>query len=271
MSELRLILRKDPDKKKKIFREIGQKLSQSRKSSRKKLEGISKKLNLSLEMLKKIESGEIDRFPQSIHITGFLRAFAEKVNCDISSEISQLSDEKKSSQAKIKKVNLSSKNIFFIFVFFFTFIISVTFYILTKTDLNKLDNISETKNGLNNHLDYTLRSIQDKNEENKILKNNEQDNFFEILFLEETWIEISDENKKSLQNGLFNVGDSMKFNFQDTDSDFFIKSGNLGGFQIFYKSEFFAPFGLTGQVSKGFFLKEKINSIKNIRNLKNEY
>ena len=57
----------------------------------------------------------------------------------------------------------------------------------------------------------------------------------------------------------------------DGDSDFFIKSGNLGGFQIFYNEEFFAPFGLSGQVSKGFFFKEKINTVKNVRILKNEY
>ena len=97
------------------------------------------------------------------------------------------------------------------------------------------------------------------------------ENFFEINFLEETWIEILDKNKNLLTNGLYQIGDSLKFEFKKEDSDFFIKSGNLGGFQIFYNEEFFAPFGLSGQVSKGFFLKEKINTVKNVRVLKNEY
>ena len=95
--------------------------------------------------------------------------------------------------------------------------------------------------------------------------------YFEILFLEETWIEILDENKLLLKNGLFKIGESIMFEFKKEDSDFFIKSGNLGGFQIFYNEEFFAPFGLSGQVSKGFFFKEKINTVKNVRILKDEY
>ena len=74
-----------------------------------------------------------------------------------------------------------------------------------------------------------------------------------------------------MTNGLYQIGESLKFEFKKDDSDFFIKSGNLGGFQIFYNEEFFAPFGLSGQVSKGFFLKEKINNVKNVRVLKNEY
>ena len=97
------------------------------------------------------------------------------------------------------------------------------------------------------------------------------EDFFEIIFLEETWMEILDKNKNLLTNGLYQIGDSLKFEFKKEDSDFFIKSGNLGGFQIFYNEEFFAPFGLSGQVSKGFFLKEKINTVKNVRILKNEY
>ena len=30
-------------------------------------------------MLKDIEAGKIENFPQSVHITGFLRAFAKKL------------------------------------------------------------------------------------------------------------------------------------------------------------------------------------------------
>ena len=95
--------------------------------------------------------------------------------------------------------------------------------------------------------------------------------FFEISFLEETWMEILDKQNVVLESGLFQVGQFLRFEFKQADSDFFIKSGNLGGFQIFYKGEFFAPFGLSGQATNGFFFKEKINSVKNIRVLKNEY
>ena len=103
MSELRIILNSRPEEKKKIFITIGEKLLKSRKSSRKKLEGISKKLNFSLEMLKDIEAGDVSKFPPTIHITGFLRAFAEKVGCDISLELEQLTQ-----QANSKMTNRCS-------------------------------------------------------------------------------------------------------------------------------------------------------------------
>ena len=274
MSELRIILKSRPDEKKKILITIGEKLSKSRKSSRKKLEGIAKKLNFSLEMLRDIEAGDISKFPQTIHITGFLRAFAEKVGCDISLELKQLIQKESSITKNRKNLELPNKLSFLLLVFFLIFLISLIFILSTpkvkkEAFQMKTSEISETQNKIEKTID------------NKELENIEvtinttevplSEDFFEIIFLEETWIEILDKNKNILTNGLYQIGESLKFEFKKEDSDFFIKSGNLGGFQIFYNEEFFAPFGLSGQVSKGFFLKEKINTVKNVRVLKNEY
>ena len=63
-----------------IYRVIGRKISESRKSSRRKLEGISKKLNINIDILKKIESGEIETIEKEIPVTGFIRAFAKITN-----------------------------------------------------------------------------------------------------------------------------------------------------------------------------------------------
>ena len=70
-------------------------------------------------------------------------------------------------------------------------------------------------------------------------------------------MEILDKQNVVLESGLFQVGQFLRFEFKQADSDFFIKSGNLGGFQIFYKDEFFAPFGLSGKQLMDFFLKRK--------------
>ena len=99
--------------------------------------------------------------------------------------------------------------------------------------------------------------------ESDVVKNN--GNFFEIIFLEETWIEVYNDNKSPVISGLYEIGDSLNFKFDSVESDFFIKSGNLGGFQIFFKDEFFAPFGYSGEVSKGFFLKKKISRVLKAR------
>ncbi len=118
MSELRIILKYRPEEKKKIFITIGEILSKSRKSSRKKLEGIAKKLNFSPEMLKDIEEGNVSKFPQTIHITGFLRAFAEKVGCDISLELEQLIQQESSIMKNRKSFDLPNKLSFLLLVFF---------------------------------------------------------------------------------------------------------------------------------------------------------
>ena len=133
----------------------------------------------------------------------------------------------------------------------------------------KISEISQTKNKIETII--AKKELENIGATINTTKVPSSENFFEIIFLEETWIEILDKNKNLLTNGLYQIGDSLKFEFKKEDSDFFIKSGNLGGFQIFYNEEFFAPFGFSGQVSKGFFLKEKINTVKNVRVLKNEY
>ena len=69
---------------------IGRKISESRKSSRRKLEGISNKLNINVDILKKIESGDIEEIEKEIPITGFIRAFAKFTKTDISEEIEKL-------------------------------------------------------------------------------------------------------------------------------------------------------------------------------------
>ena len=278
MGELRIILKSKPEEKKEIFVTIGEKLSQSRKSSRKKLEGIAKKLNLSVEMLNNIEAGDVSKFPQTIHITGFLRAFAEKVDCDISLELEQLTLQEGSATKKTTVLKLSNKFSFLLIIFFLIFFISLIFFLSSPkikkevSDTKTLEN-QEFQYQKNYYLQKSLNTIEFDNNEDINISSEQplKKDFFEILFLEETWIEILDENKSLLKNGLFKIGESLMFEFKKEDSDFFIKSGNLGGFQIFYNEEFFAPFGLSGQVSKGFFFKEKINNVKNVRILKNEY
>lgn len=274
MSELRIILKYRPDEKKKIFITIGEKLSKSRKSSRKKLEGIAKKLNFSPEMLKDIEEGNLSKFPQTIHITGFLRAFAEKVGCDISLELKQLIQKESFITKNRKSFKLPNKLPFLLLVFFLIFLISLIFFLSTPRGgkevlKTKTSEISKTQNKIetiivNKELENIEATINTAEAPLSV-------DFFEIIFLEETWIEIFDKNENLLINGLYKIGESLKFEFKNEDSDFFIKSGNLGGFQIFYNEEFFAPFGFSGQVSKGFFLKEKINTVKNVRVIKNEY
>ena len=57
------------------FKEIGKKISDKRRSMRKKFPGISKKLNISINYLKYIEDGKITKIPEHIPVKGFIKSY----------------------------------------------------------------------------------------------------------------------------------------------------------------------------------------------------
>ena len=256
-----------------IYSVIGRKISESRKSSRRKLEGISKKLNISIEILKKIESGQIGKIEKQIPITGFIRAFAKITNTEIGEELDKLqsdyntNEKPKNIYKQVPTINLSK--IFLVFLFSFCFLLLIIYFLNTNSDKRleigiEKEIVSEEEFFKeNNDQDFKqidLKLLLDKKE---IISENK--NFFEIIFLEETWIEVYNDDKTLVRSGLFNIGDRIEFEFKTQINDYFIKSGNLGGFQIFFKDEFFAPFGYSGEVNNGFYLKEKINQMREKR------
>lgn len=260
-----------------LYKVIGRKISDARKSSRRKLEGVSKKLNISVEILKKIESGDIHEIDQEIPISGFVRAFAKLTNADISDEIEKLQSEyfisDKPRNIYNKDSNIKASKIFIVFLTSFCFLLLILYFLSVsekgvrdESDTNQ-SSIGETFSDEKNfdEVGYNIKDNLEESEklEKQIIENNDQ--FFEIIFLEETWIEVFNNNKLPIMSGLYKIGDSLNFQFESIESDFFIKSGNLGGFQIFFKGEFFAPFGYSGEVSKGFFLKKKISRVLKAR------
>ena len=256
-----------------IYKLIGRKISESRKSSRRKLEGISKKLNINVEILRKIESGEIDTIEKEIPVTGFIRAFAKITNTEIGEELDKLQSDYITNQkpkivyGQVPSIKLSK--IFFVFLFSFCFLLLIIYLLNTKSGkrieivINKEIFSEEQFFKDNNDQDIMEANLVTILNEKEITVDNE--NYFEIIFLEETWIEVYKDDKTLVRSGLFNIGDRIDFEFKSEISDYFIKSGNLGGFQIFFKDEFFAPFGYSGEVNNGFYLKEKINQIRKKR------
>ena len=256
-----------------IYRVIGRKISESRKSSRKKLEGISKKLNISIEILRKIESGEIETIEKEIPITGFIRSFAKITNTEIGEELEKLQsdyitkEKLKNIYHQVPSVKLSK--IFLVFLSSFCFLLLIVYFLNTNSDkrvgLKIKEEIVSEEEFFEENNDQDLKRINLESASNQMEIIAENKNFFEIIFLEETWIEVYNDDKTLLRSGLFNIGDSIDFEFKTQINDYFIKSGNLGGFQIFFKDEFFAPFGYSGEVNNGFYLKEKINQIRKKR------
>ena len=118
-----------------IYRVIGRKISESRKSSRRKLEGISKKLNINVEILRKIESGEIDTIEKEIPVTGFIRAFAKITNTEIGEELDKLQsdyiakEKPKNLYGQVPSIKLSK--IFLVFLSSFCFLLLIIYLLNT--------------------------------------------------------------------------------------------------------------------------------------------
>ena len=276
MTEIENLTESENKTRKLLYTVVGRKIAEARKSSRRKLEGISKKLNINIDILKKIESGEIANTDTEIPITGFIRAYAKLTNAEISEELEKLQSNY-FVDGKVKNLyktgsNIKASKIFVVFIASFSFLLFILYFFNANQDKKELT-INETNDLITKEYfleNDTVQSVEDQNQFfiNKSVGNKEvkvDDSFFEIIFLEETWIEIYNKDKDLLNSGLYKVGQSIDFTFDSVDSDFFIRSGNLGGFQIFFKDEFFAPFGYSGEVNKGFYLKEKIEKIERMR------
>ena len=105
--------------KKMLYEVVGRKIAESRKSSRRKLEGISKKLNISVDILKKIESGTIHEINSDIPVTGFVRAYAKFTKTEISEEMDKIQSNYLVS-GKVKNIyqqrsNIKTSKIFIVF------------------------------------------------------------------------------------------------------------------------------------------------------------
>ena len=86
------MLRNELDKKNfEIYKKIGEKIALQRKKKRRKVEGISKKLNINVIFLDLIEEGNFLKIPKHIPRLGFVRSYAKYLEVDISRELSEIS------------------------------------------------------------------------------------------------------------------------------------------------------------------------------------
>ena len=74
-----------------IFKKIGQKIALQRKKKRRKVQGISKKLNINVNFLDLIEKGNFLKIPKHVPRLGFVKSYARYLEVDISAELSEIS------------------------------------------------------------------------------------------------------------------------------------------------------------------------------------
>jgi cytoskeletal protein RodZ len=74
-----------------IYKKIGEKIALERKKKRRKVQGISKKLNINVDFLDLIEEGNFLKIPKHVPRLGFVRSYAKYLEVDISKELSEIS------------------------------------------------------------------------------------------------------------------------------------------------------------------------------------
>ena len=114
-----------------VFIKIGVKIAEKRKKKRRKVQGISKKLNIRTDFLDFIEKGNFLKIPKHVPRLGFVKSYAKYLEVDISSELSQIGLINHGGiKKKRKKFSFDKglKKFIFFFLFFSFFMIILLFF-----------------------------------------------------------------------------------------------------------------------------------------------
>ena len=114
-----------------IFKKIGEKIALQRKKKRRKVQGISKKLNINVDFLDLIEKGNFLKIPRHVPRLGFVKSYAKYLEVDISDEMSQMSQSDSTNLKDETKKSIAGKGFkkFAFFLLFLIFLLIVLFFL----------------------------------------------------------------------------------------------------------------------------------------------
>ena len=144
------------------FKKIGKKISERRKSLRKKFPGISKKLNININFLKYIEEGKVDKIPDHVPVKGFVKTYAKFLKVNIEEELGIVEQkfyevEKKNDSQSLIKHNFKLYFVYFILIFIFLLLVSYLINFDNKKN-NDGENFYGLKNNTNSFIDKKIFS-----------------------------------------------------------------------------------------------------------------
>ena len=113
-----------------IYKKIGEKIALKRKKKRRKVQGISKKLNINVVFLDLIEEGNFLKIPKHIPRLGFVRSYAKYLEVDISEELSEISSSNTTGFKNENKKFVINKGFekFASFLFFLILLLTILFF-----------------------------------------------------------------------------------------------------------------------------------------------
>ena len=287
-------------KENEIIKIIGEKISLARKESKQKIDKISKILKIRSEFLVAIEEGYLAGLPEEVYLKGFIKSYANYFNLDIDYEMKILSNYyNESMSAKIRNRekedstdSLPTAKVFAtVFIVFLIVIISWSEYQKSEIDSYSLDEekthesvsekiINKKTNDIDNQVKISssrdeitiveeaevanINRTESRELEVKTITDNKTSSEIIILFLDTTWIQIRKIDGSIVNSGIFEKEEIINIVFDERNTDYFIDTGNAGGFKLLSNNKEFPLLGELGSVKKNVSLLEYFNKHNNM-------
>ena len=145
-----------------------------------------------------------------------------------------------------------------------------------KKEKNNLEeNITDLEE--NNNLEENLKMEKEKINEGEVLAEKKVlyddtmllnnllgvKNKLKIIFLDKTWIQIKAVNGSIIKSGIFENGEVIFLEKDEENNDFYIDTGNAGGFKLIFEDKELPILGEIGSVKKNISLVKQIKEIEN--------
>ena len=284
-----------------VIKIIGKKISLVRKESKQKIDKISKKLKIRSEFLVAIEEGNLAGLPEEVYLKGFIKSYANYFNLDIDYEMKILSNYyNESASAKIRNRekedptdSLPTAKVFAaVFIVFLIVIISWSEYQKSEIDSYSLDEekthesvsekiINKKTNDIDNQVKINssrdeiiivkeaevanINRTESRELEVKTITDNKTSSEIIILFLDTTWIQIRKIDGSILNSGIFEKEEIINIVFDERNTDYFIDTGNAGGFKLLSNNKELPLLGELGSVKKNVSLLGYFNRYNNMQ------
>ena len=284
-----------------VIKIIGKKISLVRKESKQKIDKISKILKIRSEFLVAIEEGSLAGLPEEVYLKGFIKSYANYFNLDIDYEMKILSNYyNESASAKIRNRekedptdSLPTAKVFAaVFIVFLIVIISWSEYQKSEIDSYSLDEekthesvsekiINKKTNDIDNQVKISssrdeitiveeaevanINRTESRELEVKTITDNKTSSEIIILFLDTTWIQIRKIDGSIVNSGIFEKEEIINIVFDERNTDYFIDTGNAGGFKLLSNNKELPLLGELGSVKKNVSLLGYFNRYNNMQ------
>ena len=284
-----------------VIKIIGKKISLVRKESKQKIDKISKILKIRSEFLVAIEEGNLAGLPEEVYLKGFIKSYANYFNLDIDYEMKILSNYyNESLSAKIRNRkkedstdSLPTAKVFAaVFIVFLIVIISWSEYQKSEIDSYSLDEekthesvsekiINKKTNDIDNQVKINssrdeitiveeaevanINRTESRELEVKTITDNKTNSEIMILFLDTTWIQIRKIDGSIVNSGIFEKEEVINIVFDERNTDYFIDTGNAGGFKLLSNNKELPLLGELGSVKKNVSLLGYFNRYNNMQ------